>query len=77
MNELYSIMEDLLAVEYAQKSLLYIMEVLEATYGEQEDAKFIVNHTKGSLEILQAKLRLVISKMDNYIIAAVENKKRQ
>ena len=33
MEELYAIMRELLEVEYNQKSLLYIMEMLETAYG--------------------------------------------
>lgn len=35
MQELYSIMRDLLEVEYNQKSLLYILKRLEASYGNE------------------------------------------
>ena len=36
MEELYAIMRELLEVEYNQKSLLYIMEMLETAYGGEE-----------------------------------------
>ena len=36
MKELYLIMRELLEVEYNQKSLLYIMEMLETAYNEGE-----------------------------------------
>lgn len=72
MKELYAIMRDLLEVEYNQESLLYVLETLEAAYGEQErrDVKMIVNHTKGSLKALQVELKAAINRLDNYIAEA-------
>ena len=76
MEELYSIMRDFLEVEYNQKSLLYVLGVLEAAYSEQERAevKLVVNHTKGSLKALQKEIGAAIDKLDNYIAAAAEHK---
>lgn len=72
MEELYSILRDLLEVEYNQKSLLYVLEALEAVYEEQGqgDIKLIVNHTKGCIKALQAELRATISRLDSYIAGA-------
>lgn len=72
MEELYSILRDLLEVEYNQKSLLYVLETLEAVYEEQwqGDIKLIVNHTKGCIKALQAELRATISRLDSYIAGA-------
>lgn len=69
MEKLYSIMRDFLEVEYNQKSVLSVLETLEAAYsGDQEEkTKLIINHTKGCLKALQRELRVAINKMDNYI----------
>ena len=71
MEQLYLIMEDLLDAEYNQKSLLYVLETLEASYSEQEQAevKFVVNHTKGGLKALQKEIRAAIDQLDHYIAA--------
>lgn len=76
MEELYLIMRDFLEVEYNQKSLLYVLETLEAAYSEkkEEDAKLIVNHTKGCLKALQGEIKAAINRMDNYIAAAAGRK---
>lgn len=73
MKELYAIMRDLLEVEYNQESLLYVLEVLDAAYEEQGqgDIRMIVNHTKGSVKVLQAELKAAINRMDSYIAGAV------
>ena len=76
MEELYSIMRDFLEVEYNQKSLLCVLETLEAAYsGEQEEkAKLIVNHTKGCLKTIQGELKAAINRIDQYIAAAAGRK---
>lgn len=76
MEKLYSIMEDLLEVEYNQKSLLYVLETLEAAYSEQEqeETKLLINHIKGGLKALQEEIRAAIGKLDNYIAAAAGHK---
>ena len=45
MKELYSIMRDLLEVEYNQKSLLYILKLLEndCSGDQKEEMRLIVN----------------------------------
>ncbi len=45
MNELYAIMRELLEVEYNQKALLYIMEMIETAYGgeSQEESGLAVS----------------------------------
>ena len=39
MQELYSIMRELLEVEYNQESLRYIIKMLEAAYGQEDQGK--------------------------------------
>ena len=48
MEELYSIMRDLLEVEYNQESLLRLLRAAEAAYSDekQEKAKYLANCTK-------------------------------
>lgn len=69
MNELYSIMRDLLEVEYNQKSLLCIMETLAAAYSgeEQGEASLTVNGARYYLAVLQEDLRVAISRLDTYM----------
>lgn len=75
MEKLYSIMRDLLELEYNQKSLLYLLKTLETTYSEQqEETRLIANSTKYYLESLQSELKIIISRLDNYILE--ETKKR-
>lgn len=69
MEELYSIMRDLLEVEYNQKSLLCLLEAVEAAYTgkKQTEAKLIANSTKYYLQALQEELKAAINRMDSYI----------
>lgn len=69
MEELYSIMRDLLEVEYNQKLLIYILKAAESTDMEeiQAEAKSIANSTKYYLKALQKDLRTVINRLDSYI----------
>ena len=76
MDELYSIMRDLLEVEYNQKALLYVLRTIETAYSSEreEDAKSIANSTKYYLKALQGELKAAINRMDSYI---AENTKKQ
>lgn len=69
MKELYSIMRELLEVEYNQKSLLYIMEMLERGYnGEgQEYTSLAVNGARYYLAVLHKDLGTAINKLDIYM----------
>ena len=71
MEELYSIMRDLLELEYNQESLLYVLETLETAYEEpeQRDLKRIVNYMKGGVNSLQTELNKAIRRMDGYLAA--------
>lgn len=74
MEELYSIMSDLLEVEYNQKSLLHLLKSAEAAYSnsnENQEAKLIANSTKYYLEALQKELRTAINRLDTYIVEGV------
>lgn len=72
MEELYSIMEDFLEVEYAQQSLLHVLETVEAAYSEQEQpsAKMVANHVKNSIKSIQGEMRAAINRLDHYITAS-------
>lgn len=76
MEELYSIMRDLLEVEYNQESLLRLLRAAEAAYSDekQEEAKYLANCTKCYLKALQEELQRGINRLDSYI--AEEVKKR-
>lgn len=69
MKELYLIMRELLEVEYNQKSLLYIMEMLETAYneGERECSGLAVNGVRYYLAVLHKDLGTVINKLDIYM----------
>ena len=74
MDELYSIMRDLLEVEYNQKALLHVLRTIETAYSSEreEDAKSIANSTKYYLKALQEELRAAIDKLDLYIVRSAE-----
>lgn len=80
MEELYSIMEDFLEVEYAQKSLMYVLEALENAYcepycgQEQPGAKMVANHARNSIKSIQEGMRAAISRLDRYITASAEHR---
>jgi len=70
MQELYSIMRELLEVEYNQKSLRYIMRMLEAAYGQEEGwekSSLIVNGVSYYLATLHRDLETAIGRLDSYI----------
>lgn len=69
MEELYSIMRDLLEVEYNQESFVCLLKAAEAAYaGEnQVDAKLIANSARFYLKGLQKELKTAINRMDSYI----------
>ena len=66
MKELYSIMRDLLEVEYNQKSLLYLMETLIAADSgeEQESENLAVNGARYYLTVLQEDLGTVRNRLE-------------
>lgn len=66
-------MRDLLEVEYNQKSLLYILKELEASYGNEQGEKWITNSIKYYLETLQKELRGAISRLDAYVVERAGN----
>ena len=76
VEELYSIMRELLEVEYNQKSLLHIIKQLEKYCGteQKEEMQLIVNGTKYYLEALQIDLKKSINRMDKYIAETVKEK---
>lgn len=69
MQELYSIMRDLLDIEYNQESLLHILTILDKAYNETEskEAALVANAVKYYLKGLQSELRASISRIDNYL----------
>lgn len=70
MQELYSIMRELLEVEYNQNSLHYIMRMLEKVYEQEEEWKksdLIVNGIGYYLATLQKDLGNAIGRLDSYI----------
>ncbi len=76
MEELYSIMRDLLEVEYNQKSLFHIIKQMEINCSaeQKEEIQLIVNGTKYYLEALQMDLKKSINRMDKYIAETAKEK---
>lgn len=69
MQELYSIMRELLEVEYNQESLRYIIKMLEAAYGQEDQGKenLIVSGVGYYLAVLHRDLGTAINRPDSYI----------
>ena len=69
MQELYSIMRELLEVEYNQESLRYIIKMLEAAYGQEDQGKenLIVSEVGYYLAVLHRDLGTAINRLDSYI----------
>ena len=70
MQELYSIMRELLEVEYNQESLRYIIKMLEAAYvqeGDQGKENLIVSGVGYYLAVLHRDLGTAINRLDSYI----------
>lgn len=76
MQELNSIMRDLLEVEYNQESLMFLLGAAEAVCSEKEqkEAKSVANGTKFYLSAIQDELKVAINRLDLYI---AENAKRR
>jgi len=60
-------MRDLLEVEYNQKSLLYVIRMLERNVEQGEEIQLIINGAKYYLEALQMDLKKSINSLDKYI----------
>lgn len=77
VEELYSIMRDLLEVEYHHKSLLCVLETLETAYSErqEEEIKMILNHTLRCVKGLQEEMKAAVGRMDQYIAESVLKEK--
>lgn len=70
MQELYSIMRELLEVEYNQKSLHNITEMLGKAYEQEEElgkSDLIVNGISYYLASLHKDLGIAIGRLDSYI----------
>ena len=69
MQELYSIMRELLEVEYNQESLRYIIKMLEAAYGQEDQGKenLIVSGVGYYLAVFHRDLGTAINRLDSYI----------
>ena len=69
MQELYSIMRELLEVEYNQESLRYIIKMLEAAYGQEDQGKenLIVSGVGYYLAVSHRDLGTAINRLDSYI----------
>lgn len=69
MEELYTIMRDFLEVQYHQNSILYVIDTLENTYNEEEQAetKMILHVLKIYMESLQEETKTAINRFDTYI----------
>lgn len=70
MQELYLIMRELLEVEYNQKSLCYILKMLEKIYEQEEvwgKGDLIVNGIAYYLAALHKELGTAIGRLDSYI----------
>lgn len=76
MQELYTIMRELLEVEYHQKSLRYITKMLETAYdqeGVDEKNSLAVSGINYYLTVLHRDLGDAISRLDNYIAENAKN----
>lgn len=75
MEKLYLIMEECLKNQYGMKAVLLLLETLEASYSEEEQAelKYIVYVIKTNLEALQEEMKEIISQIDNYIVSESRN----
>lgn len=70
MEELYTMMETLLALEYRQEAFTQILCKLEEAYAQREEhkgMKMLVSTSKWQLEEYRAELRRIIEKLDGYI----------
>ena len=75
MEKLYLIMEECLKNQYGMKAVISLLETLESTYSEEEQAelKYMVYVIKTNLEALQEEMSSIIASMDNYIVLEAKN----
>lgn len=75
MEKLYLIMEECLKNQYGMKAVISLLETLEASYSEEEQAelKYTVYVIKTNLEALQEEMSAIIASMDNYIVLEAKN----
>ena len=69
MNELYSIMEQLLELDYEQEVYLLILKSLESSFDEEQTAycKMLTSHTKSQLQAQNKLLKEQISRIDTFL----------
>lgn len=69
MKQLYSIMEQLLELDYKQETFLLILKALETAYNEEEVAssKMLISHAKWQLESQNKDLKEQIKQLDTYL----------
>lgn len=77
MNELYAIMRELLEVEYNQKALLYMMEMLEKAYEREagEEPVLAVSGARYYLTVLHRDLEVTIGRLDAYVARQAGDRK--
>ncbi len=76
MKELYEIMKNLLDIEYKQKSLICLIQRLDAAYEseEQRELKMLLLNMSILMRSVKDDMRITIEELDNYII---NNKNKQ
>jgi len=70
MEELYSVMEGLLELEYKQRAFIQMLQAVEVAYGlqeEQEKMRMLTDNAKWQMESCKADVRRIIRKLDEYI----------
>ena len=69
MNQLYSIMEQLLKLDYEEETYLFVLKTLEASFDEKQEphSKMLASHAKWQLESQNRLLKRQIHELDNYI----------
>lgn len=70
MEELYSVMEGLLELEYKQKAFIQMLQAAEVAYSlqeEQEKMRMLTDSAKWQMESCKADVRHIIRKLDEYI----------
>ena len=69
VKQLYSIMEQLLELDYKQETFLLVLKALETAYSEEKEAssKMLVSHTKWQVEVQNKDLKQQIRQLDTYL----------
>lgn len=76
MEDLYLILRNFLEVQYHQKSILCILDILENAYSEEDqpEIKMTIHVLKIYMEFLQEETKMAVKRFDSYLTGEQKEK---